>query len=169
MTESKLSTREICQALDQLQPGFLPSDIFYAISRLTVLTAAEMVPLRRRADGGFDVLLTRRPADDPYFANLMHCPGQIYRPGDSLVSRPRQVIDAELPRTQILSDPVAIPDSYVYDYGRGPVIERVHYVLVGDSGDGEFYDVDHLPYDLLQGHDHLIKMVLDYIHNIERG
>lgn len=169
MAESDLSTREICQALNKLQPGFLPSDIFYAISRLTVLTAAEMVPLRRRMDGGFDVLLTRRPDDDPFFAGLMHCPGQIFRPGDSLASRPREVLRVELPNTQILSEPVVIPDSYIYDYGRGPVIERVHYVMVGDSSDGEFYDVNHLPDNLLQGHEYLIGMVLDYISNNERS
>ena len=168
MADSELSTRELCQALDKLQPGFLPSGVFYSISRLTVLTAAEMVPLRRRADGGFDVLLTRRPDDDPFFARLMHCPGQIFRPGDSLASRPREVLRVELPNTQILSEPAAIPDSWVYDYGRGPVIERVHYVMVGDSTDGDFYDVNHLPADLLQGHDHLIKIVLDYIANNER-
>lgn len=154
---------DLAKALDQLVPGYLPADVFYAVSRLSVLTAAEVVPLRKRGDGGYEVLLTRRPDDDPYFAGLLHIPGQIYRPGDTINSRPAAVVADELANTTTLSTPVLIPGQFIYDYGRGPVVERIHYVFVSDSSDGDFYDVDSLPSDLLAGHDELIKRVVRYV------
>lgn len=163
-----LSNNEIlsvASALDSLEPGYLPEQIFYSLSRLSVLTAAEVVPLRRTLNGEYEVLLTRRPDSDPYFGGLVHCPGQIYRPGDSLSSRPRKVIEAELPHTSVEGDPKLVPDTYIHDYGRGPVVERVHYVFVSSSEDGDFYPVDELPDDLLPGHDKLIKIVINYLNN----
>lgn len=156
----------VAAALDSLEPGFLPEQIFYSLSRLSVLTAAEVVPLRRTLDGGYEVLLTRRPDLDPFFGGLVHCPGQIYRPGDSLSDRPKKVVQEELSHTTVESEPRLVPDTFIHDYGRGPVIERIYYIFVSSSEDGDFYPVDDLPNDLLASHDKLIRIVINYLNDM---
>lgn len=161
-----MSDSEIGQLVDllkKLPAGYLPTPVFFQISRLTVLTAAEMVTVRTSPAGELEVLLTRRPADDPYFANLWHIPGSIYIPGDTMQSRPEAVIETELPRTVVTSEPILINNSILRDYGRGPIMERVYLVHATESADGQFFPVDRLPKDLLNGHDRLIKLVVRYL------
>lgn len=166
MSLSNDEVLNVAAALDKLEPGYLPEPIFYALSRLCVTAAAEVVPIRRSMNGGYEVLLTRRPDSDPFFGGLVHCPGQIYRPGDTLDDRPKKVVAEEMAHTVVETEPVLIPDTYIHDYGRGPVIERIHYVFVSSSEDGEFYSVDDLPPDLLSGHDKLIRYAINYINNL---
>lgn len=69
--------RVAASILANLQPGFLPLDIFLQIARLVVLTIVEVVPLRLDANGEVEVLLIERPQDDPYWAGRWHTPGTV--------------------------------------------------------------------------------------------
>lgn len=53
--------------LRDLQPGFLPRDIFAQITRLVVTPIIGVVPLRKVGDS-VEILLLRRPVSDPNWA-----------------------------------------------------------------------------------------------------
>ncbi len=65
----------------------VPPNVFFALASKTILPSVDLALVRR----GFwlkrpKILLTRRPASDPYFAGLWHIPGGIIIPGETALS-----------------------------------------------------------------------------------
>ncbi len=61
----------LCDMLDRIEPGLLPSDVFHAVARLVVTPTFVVVPLLVRG-GRLLVLLRERDAGDPLYASLLH-------------------------------------------------------------------------------------------------
>jgi len=83
-TKTEPSSDEINQAasiLSKLQPGFLPKEIFMEFTRLTVTPIIEIVPVRKSRKGT-EVLLLKRPDDDPSWPGMLHTPGTVLRSTD---------------------------------------------------------------------------------------
>ena len=156
MTENEIA--EVNRLLNKLEPGFLPEQIFYQISRLAVLSAAEIAVLRRNSDK-IEALLIKRPDDDPFFAGLWHTPGSMYISGDSIEKRPHEVLKNELPNTKFTSELKYLLDSEIVQYARGNVLERIYMIEASDSSDGVFFPIDDLPSNLVTYHDKIIEIV----------
>lgn len=67
------------ECLAGLEPGRQPLPLFTQLARLVVLSSIEVVPLRPKEDK-LEVLLAKRPEDDPWWANQLHLPGSIQMP-----------------------------------------------------------------------------------------
>lgn len=80
------SENEIKQAVDvisRLEKGFLPFDLFIALASKITMPTMELLPVRKGKNGDIEVLLTQRPADDPYWPNEWHIPGTVIRASDN--------------------------------------------------------------------------------------
>lgn len=121
--------------------GFVPVEAFYALSDATVTVPVEVLPIRASEKCGAEVLFTRRPESDPFFAGQMHTPGGMLRVGLTpeavleetvraevtsgqwemvkqlpIVSVPRGTARGECPRGQYL----CIPHIIVVQSGNSP-------------------------------------------------
>ena len=79
-----LTPEEIQQTaknVKKLEPGYLPTEIFIETARLTTTPIIELVPLRKN-DGDIEVLLLKRPNDDPTWPGMLHTPGTVLRATD---------------------------------------------------------------------------------------
>ena len=81
MNEQDIAT--LTKLLKQLEPGFLPYDVFVQMARLNVLSIIEFVPMRRTPDGTVEVLLLSRGPEDSIWPNMLHTPGTVIRPTDT--------------------------------------------------------------------------------------
>jgi hypothetical protein len=149
-----MTQREVDQLADllgRLEVGFLPPPIFIQIARLVALPIIEIVPLRLDADGEAEVLLTRRPADDPTWPGLLHTPGTVIRATDrSFVDGMDRILGEEL--MGISTGPPIFVGNAIHRQGRGTEFAAIYFVEVkGDPGGGDgFYKSSELPRDLVQ-------------------
>jgi hypothetical protein len=80
MTQAELA--ELATAcLEKLEPGKQPLPLFTQLARLVVTSTVEMVPFRIQ-NNKLEVLLTKRPDDDPWWPGQWHLPGTIILPTD---------------------------------------------------------------------------------------
>ncbi|MDB5166507.1 MAG: hypothetical protein JWM37_579 [Candidatus Saccharibacteria bacterium] len=164
---SKRPTAEDIQAaaavLNKLEPGYLPPEIFFAVARLCVLTTVEMVPLRMR-NGRVEVLLTRRPADDPNWPDMLHVPGTILRPSDeenNYHSAFDRIFQDELPGITVISRPQFLETRF-HQVQRGRESALIHYVEVaGTTPEAEYYPVALLPPEIIDHQVSFIKSAAD--------
>ena len=147
--------------LDKCEPGHLPPEIFEKVGRICVYSAVELIPLRR-SEGGIEVLLLRRPADDITWPNMLHTPGTILRPDDtSLESALRRLITSELPSI-LLSPPEFIGVHMVQTRrGTGLTIEFIAEVT-GAADMGEFFNIDSLPAEIVAHQIPMIRRAANY-------
>lgn len=63
----------------------VPIDVFYALAEKTIFPSVDLAILNKR--GAYpEILLTKRPSSDRFFAGLWHVPGAIVIPGDTALS-----------------------------------------------------------------------------------
>ena len=67
----------------------VPPEAFFAICRTTVLPCVDLALIRVRS-GSCEVMLTKRPSHDPFFANLWHIPGGVVVPGATALTTIRE-------------------------------------------------------------------------------
>lgn len=60
-------------------------EVFYALAERGILASADLALIRKR-DPVPEILLTKRPPSDPFFAELWHIPGGIIIPGETAIS-----------------------------------------------------------------------------------
>jgi hypothetical protein len=145
-TEAEIAAA--ANTLQRLQPGFLPLPIFLAITRLSVVSAIELIPLRMLGNK-VQVLLTKRPDDDPNWPGMLHIPGTILRATDSegstYGSAFKRLYDDELANVQLAGEPQLV-EFLLHKVRRGVEDAKVFFVEVtGEPTTGSFYDVDNLP------------------------
>jgi hypothetical protein len=155
LTHNEPSPKELKQVqatLSKLKPGWLPEEIFFEICRLTVVTTADVVPLRKSNSGKIQVLLIERDKRvDPIWGGMMHIPGSIIKATDkqnSLTDALKRVLKGELMSVET-SEPRYI--SYVFHrVERGTELTHIFWVeVLGDTSVGTFYDVDELPKNII--------------------
>ncbi|MBP9699914.1 hypothetical protein KBD71_01375 [Candidatus Woesebacteria bacterium] len=71
--------------LNNLTPGFFPFELFQSITRLTVSPILELIPLRT-INGKVEVLMLKRPLDDPHWPGMLHTPGTYIRTTDTEIT-----------------------------------------------------------------------------------
>lgn len=147
-----LNDAEIAQAenlLARLEPGFLPFPLFLQIYRLAPAPTLDAIPLRRNSSGGIEVLLLRRPPDDPIWPNLWHNPGTVLRANDSYESAMDRLLNDELQGARITKDPVFVANLFNQSK-RGAEIILIHRIEIeGLAPVGTFWPVDKLPKDII--------------------
>jgi len=170
---------EIAQAVDvinRIPKGVLPRELFFAISHKTVLSSIELLPIRTNTEGQPEVLLTQRPADDPYWPNMWHIAGTILRPTDQIgnfSSAFSRLFDEEFEgQLETIADPQYAKTEFL-DTGRGRVNDRVYFVEIANKdisfASGKFFSPDALPENLIDHYDKLIPSVLEvYLHSKNR-
>lgn len=58
---------------------FYPRSVFEALCKLTPTVFCEVVTFAKGPQGALHILLTKRPADDPYWSGQWHSPGKFLR------------------------------------------------------------------------------------------
>lgn len=142
--------RIVAAALQELKPGFLPRDIFFAVERLVVWASVEVVPVRKY-HGKVQVLMLKRPQDDPFWAGTVHTPGTMIRPTDEAIEVSlNRVFIEELMSLKIKKGPTLVCP-YLHDAKRGIHLALVYWVeLVGRPQRGRWYDAEHLPQNQME-------------------
>ncbi len=166
MTDAKTKNDQLVALLRELQPGFLPYDIFVELARLTVLSIIEFVPLRRNAQGITEVLLLAREADDPLWPSELHVPGTVIRPTDTqgkIYAAFERILSEELAGTKT-SSPHHV-SNLLHKSKRGTEQAQVFWVEVLEEPKiGKFYTLNEFP-------DNVMHSQLDFIkqaaHNFE--
>lgn len=69
--------------LKNIEPGTYPLTLFEQLARLVVTSTVEIVPLRVKHDT-IEVLLARRPSDDPWWPGQWHLPGTVLLPNEAI-------------------------------------------------------------------------------------
>lgn len=142
---------QLVQLLSQLEPGFLPFDIFLQLARLTVLSIIEFVPLRWH-EGKVEVLLLEREPGDPIWPGEVHVPGTVIRPTDTegkMYLAFERILKDELQGTPS-SDPHFV-GSTLHPSKRGMEQAQIFWVEVtGEPRIGHFYAADALPANLIE-------------------
>lgn len=162
---NEVNIPEVVSALSRVQAGYLPADLFFQVSRLTVVAAVEVVPLRYW-EGECQVLLTQRPANDPYWPGQWHNPGSIMRPTDepgTFASAIERVCVGELGLTS--SPELTFVAPWFWHGARGSVVSLVHWLdvsHVNNIQDGTFYSVHNLPADLISGMQPILNLAIEH-------
>lgn len=157
--------QSVVAQLQLVQPGFLPAELFYQVTRLTVATAVEIVPLRP-VSGTCEVLLTQRPEDDPYWPSLWHNPGTFLRPTDELgsfASAFTRICNGEL-ELEAWPTPV-FAGTWFWKGARGSVCSQVHWVDITEVQNfpiGKLFPIHSLPSDLIPGMEPILRMAAEH-------
>mgnify|MGYP003587211737 CR=1 FL=1 len=133
--------------LKKLNPGFLPKDLFIEIARIWTTSIVEVVPVRK-ADGKTQVLLLKRPDDDPNWPGMLHTPGTVVRPTDSEegIAGPISRIYKDELNLDEWQEPVFV-GPILHKVNRGTEMSTVFYLDMSDADitEGTWYDSDNLP------------------------
>lgn len=164
MSSEHISNEKIdstARGLARLKPGYLPLSIFLEVTRLTVTPIVELVPLKK-TDSGVDVLLCRRPPDDPTWPNEMHTPGTVLRATDTSVEDGLQrIIDDEL--EGVATDKPIFVGNLLHKSNRGAEAAWIYWAEVtGNAPIGEFHDAAHLPFDTVESQLSFIRQAVEH-------
>ncbi len=152
-TPSEEELRTAADIISRLpRNGLWPPELFYEVAGRVVMPIVEVVPVRD-SDHSTQILLLRRPADDPNWPGKLHTPGTVLRPtdldADGLGSAFERIANDELG----VPFP-ATPQSVGFDFhrvNRGPEMANVFVVDMGgiDITNGEWHDANNLPDDIV--------------------
>jgi hypothetical protein len=157
--------RALAAALKHLQPGYLPLSIFLQVARLTATPIIEIVPVR--AEGhSVQVLMLRRPPDDPVWPSLLHTPGTVIRATDACIQEGiDRILEDELPGTRV-GTPVFV-ETLIHQSARGTEVAQIYWAEVhGKISAGEFCNVEDMPEDdIVSSQVEFIKRAVDHYIN----
>lgn len=109
----------------------------------------EVVPLPHTVDGSVEVLLLKRPADDPIWPDMLHTPGTVLRSSDltddNLSRAFHRIAEHEFSMTEALDCKSLYSDFRKMD--RGPELAVIYYTDLSNSEIpvGTWYRTDMLP------------------------
>jgi hypothetical protein len=148
---NKAEEQKLAQLLAELEPGFLPYEIFKQVARLVVLPIIEFVPVRQK-DGQVEVLLLNRSKFDDIWPGELHTPGTVIRPTDStgeIYKAFDRILNDELAGTKV-SSPHYV-GSILHSSKRGMEQAQVYWVEVLEEPKvGQFYQISNLPKNTMQ-------------------
>ena len=156
------------EVLRRLPRGFLPLPIFLALAEKIVLPTLELAPLRLNKIGTLEVLLTRRPADDPYWPNGWHIPGSVLRATDeegSYTSIFKRILEGELHGDlNVIGTPEHVTTRF-HEVARGREIDQIYFIEVENNmkplTEGAFFAVDNLPAEILDHYKEIIPQIIE--------
>lgn len=153
---------EVTAALRQYESGKTPISVWYEILRLNGGGTVEVIPYRVQ-NGKIEVYMTRRPANDPFWPNQLHCPGVMVIGID-----PSEEVVLERLRTKELKNAVTGGfekiASVLRNTKRGTEVALVHMTQVFEGLPEEnWYDTAKLPEDTIDHHVKMIEMAVGAI------
>jgi hypothetical protein len=160
--------KEVSEYLNGLEPGFFPFELFQSITRLTVAPILELIPLRRVANR-IEVLLLRRPSDDPHWPGMLHTPGTYIRSTDTeetLDSAFNRLIEGEL--ALVTNQRPYYVQTIFHRVTRGTELGLVYgldLTNVDDSLPGQWFSVNDLPKNSIETQHACIKMAAELLRN----
>ena len=161
MQGNEAKDQQLITLLQQLQPGFVPYDIFVQLARIVALPIFEVVPLRAH-NGRIEVLLLPRDKDDPIWPSQIHTPGTVVRAtdvGDQAGILQRIVTD-ELNGTNI--GELHFVCNMLHQSKRGAEQAQVYWAEVSEEPkSGTFYDVDNLPENVIDSQREFIAQAVE--------
>ncbi len=163
-TEAEL--RNAADVIGRLPRGFLPYEIFLAVTSKVVTPTMELAPLRMRADGRVEILLIRRPESDIHWRGQWHMSGTVIRStdkeGDFSTSFERILQDELHGAVRVVEGPVYVGLKFI-EIPRGREVDQLFYAeveVVGRLG-GEFFPVDELPDNLMESQRGMIAEIAE--------
>jgi hypothetical protein len=167
MSKATLTTEEIqtiTQLLAKLEPGFLPFEVFHAITRLVATPIIEIVPLRHNSDGETEILLLRRDNNDPVWPNKLHVPGTVIRSSDSSDNFDEafeRILSGEL--NGVTTDQPTFVKNVIHHSGRGMEVSQIYWIEVTSQPSiGQFYNVKELPAELVESQLDFIPAAIEH-------
>lgn len=155
--------------LSRLEPGLLPFEIFKEVARIWVTPIIELVPLRRGANGT-EVLLFKRPDDDPVWGGQLHTPGTVLRSTDT--SSGFNGALERIEHDELGAAPKTVSPRFVstvfHQVARGSELSTVFYADMGDIPveNGQWYPARQLPENIV---DTQIGFISDCVRMFEGG
>ena len=114
--------------------------------------------------GKTKILLKKRNADDPFYANQWAVTGTKWRPGDTKQDLHDRIINSELAGIDIKIDEIREAGTFYSDTPRGPENMEIHYAEILEIGDLPenviLVGVKDIPIKLVEHHGILIKKAL---------
>ena len=163
------TNQQIADGLKEFKPGFLPYPIFEQVARLVALPIIEFVPLRELG-GRIQILLIRRPDNDPIFPAMEHTPGTVIRATDLESGNHNnwpafdRILHDELLDTNVGQPHYA--GSMFHASKRGAEQAQIYWIeVLGEPKVGRFYDNDDLPYGLMESQTKFIKLAVQSFTN----
>lgn len=139
----------VAELLGLIKPGKYGTKLFNALARLTVTTATEACCFRYDPARGYEVLLRQRGMDEAY-PGQFHCPGTVYRPGESDNDLFRRLEQAEA--MVGICNPRLVGHNNHRDEERGHFVALI-FLVDADVGPGTFwYPVNNLPEPMVEHH-----------------
>jgi len=171
MNVNQPSSEEIHQAADvikRLPKGYLPFELFIAVASKVTVPTMEVAPLRRTSDGNVEVLLTKRPVDDPYWPGGWHLTGTVIRANDKegtdFSSGVERVLRDELHGAVKPIDGIKYAGMKFWDVKRGRELDQMFYFETKatdtDVREGKFFNVNSLPESTLEHHKIMIPEIV---------
>lgn len=164
-TESEI--RIAADVLRRLPKGFLPYEIFIAVTSKVVTPTMELAPLKINDKGEVEIFMIRRPDDDLHWPGQWHMPGTVIRSTDKegdFSTGIERILQEELGGVRIAKGPVYVGMKFL-DIPRGRELDQMFYVEVepGDEldGMGEFFSVDNLPSNTMRSQLGMIREITD--------
>lgn len=163
-SKDEAKIKQTADLLSEFTPGFLPYPVFEQVARLVALPIIEFIPLQR-IDDDIQVLLLRRPPDDPLWPNELHTPGTVIRATDIGVGkniwRPfERILEDELEGT-----PVGHPHyvgSIMHKSRRGTEQAQIYWVeLIGKPHTGELYSINDLPLNFMESQKNFVSKAVE--------
>lgn len=170
MKDTLPTSAEISQAAEiirRLPKGFLPFELFIAVAQKVTVPTMEVAPLRRTPDGRVEILLTQRPADDPYWPGGWHIPGTVIRATDTeggFSTGFERVLKDELHDAIRQVGEIKFAGMKFWDVKRGRELDMMHFFETDATDEdvkvGQFFDVGQLPDTTLEHHKIMIPEIV---------
>lgn len=160
-----LSSKEISacvKLLEQLEPGFLPKEIFSQISRLVRLPVVNVIPVRQEASR-IQIGLIKRENDDPWWPGQWHLPGTVIRSTDTLDSAIQRLLKEEIVVTT--SNQPVFHIFVIQHTKRGAGVVLVYGVrncVLPETSPTHWFTIDELP-------EQLVESELEIIEKLKQG
>lgn len=144
------------EALEKIDPKKpLGTELFNAISRLSVGVPIEMVIVRRNlSTGKLEVLLSWRGEDAPTYHNIWHCAGTFLRPKESQEEAINRIGQSEFGCPVQVIEKVGWDDNP--DEERGHCVHLIFLAEPVGEPKGKWFPVDALPSETVEHHRQVI-------------
>jgi hypothetical protein len=158
------NVKSVARNLKKLKPGFLPSEIFHEVCRLTVTAIVDIFPLRYNKEKNcVEVLLTKREKDDKFWPDMYHIPGVVLLSTDkenSLNDAFSRILEKELEGVVIKGDPVFVTYSFK-ESKRGREMSLIHWAEVTSGARvGEWFCENELPKNMIASQTQIMRTVV---------
>lgn len=143
--------------LKTLTPGKIPLEYFNEIARLTVVPVIELVLLHQISQGAPMVFLCKRNAQDSYWPNLYHVPGQILSSHHSSIEEGLSLLKENKLMDIVYGQPTFVTPLLVRTR-RGKELALIYSAMIQSiQVTSSLFPIDQLP-DMIEEHDHMVQL-----------